>query len=127
MGVKDLNVRDRYAAEARDKHVTKLNNVLYIIVVLVKVKTSKYLSKQTKFETKLEVKKKKIHNSYVSFDIVTFAIYGKNNGNMIVGETSDFFSFQNITYAYPPHAVYVPFIYLHIKVSRSPLEPNLST
>ena len=59
MGVKDLNVRDRYAAEARDKHVTKLNNVLYIIVVLVKVKTSKYLSKQTKFETKLEVKKKK--------------------------------------------------------------------
>ena len=58
MGVKDLNVRDRYAAEARDKHVTKLNNVLYIIVVLVKVKTSKYLSKQTKFETKLEVKKK---------------------------------------------------------------------
>ena len=59
MGVKDLNVRDRYAAEARDEHVTKLNNVLYIIVVLVKVKTSKYLSKQTKFETKLEVKKKK--------------------------------------------------------------------
>ena len=58
MGVKGLNVRDRYAAEARDKHVTKLNNVLYIIVVLVKVKTSKYLSKQTKFETKLEVKKK---------------------------------------------------------------------
>ena len=93
MGVKDLNVRDRYAAEARDKHVTKLNNVLYIIVVLVKVKTSKYLSKQTKFETKLEVKKKKIHNSYVSFDIVTFAIYGKNNGNMIVGETSEFFQF----------------------------------
>ena len=59
MGVKDLNVRDRYAAEARDEHVTKLNNVLYIIVVLVKVKTSKYLSKQTKFETKHEVKKKK--------------------------------------------------------------------
>ena len=39
----------------------------------------------------------------------------------------NFFSFQNITYAYPPHAVYVPFVYLHIKVSRSPLEPNLST
>ena len=39
----------------------------------------------------------------------------------------NFFSFQNVTYAYPPHAVYVPFIYLHIKVSRSPLEPNLST
>ena len=58
MGVKGF-VRDRYAAEARDEHVTKLNNVLYIIVVLVKVKTSKYLSKQTKFETKLEVKKKK--------------------------------------------------------------------
>ena len=38
-----------------------------------------------------------------------------------------FFSFQNVTYAYPPYAVNVPFISSHIKVSRSSLEPNLST
>ena len=42
-----------------------------------------------KFETQLEVERK-IHNSYVSFDIVTFPIYGKNNGNMVVGETPEF-------------------------------------
>ena len=71
-----------------------------------------------KFETKLEVERK-IHNSYVSFDIVTFPIYGKNNGNMFVGEIPEFFSFQNVTYAYPPHAVNVSFISSHIKVSRS--------
>ena len=70
MGVKDLNVRDRYAAEARDEHVTKLNNVLYIIVVLVKVKTSKYLLKQTKFETKLEVKKKK-NTQFLRFFLIS--------------------------------------------------------
>ena len=69
--------------------MTELDKVLYIIIALVEVKTSKFLSKQTKFETKLEVEKKK-HNSYVSFDIVTFAIYGKNNGNMVVGETPEF-------------------------------------
>ena len=34
-----------------------------------------------------------MHNSYVSFDIVTFAIYGKNNGNMVVSEIPDFFHF----------------------------------
>ena len=45
-----------------------------------------------KFETKLEVERK-IHNSYVSFDIVTFPIYGKNNGNMVVGEIPEFFQF----------------------------------
>ena len=38
-------MRDRYAGEACDEHVTKLDNVLYIIIALVKVKTSKYLSK----------------------------------------------------------------------------------
>ena len=38
-------MRDHYAAEARDEHVTELDNVLYIIIALVKVKTSKYLSK----------------------------------------------------------------------------------
>ena len=91
-----------------------------------KSKPANISRKQTKFETKLEVEKKK-HNSYVSFDIVTFAIYGKNNGNMVVSEYQNFFSFQNVTYAYPPYAVNVPFIPSHIKVSRSSLEPNLST
>ena len=37
----------------------------------------------------------------------------------------NFFSFQNVTS--PPHAVNVPFISSHLKVSRSSLEPNLST
>ena len=34
----------------------------------------------------------------------------------------NFFSFQNVTYAYPPHAVNVSFISSHIKVSRSSLD-----
>ena len=94
MGVKGLNVRDRYAAEARDEHVIKLDNVLYIIIALVNIKTSKYLSKKKKkFETKLEVEKKKKNKSYVSFDIVIFAIYGKNNGNLDVDEILEFFQF----------------------------------
>ena len=38
-------MREDYAAEARDEYVTELHNVLYIIIDLVKVKTSKYLSK----------------------------------------------------------------------------------
>ena len=37
-------MRDDYAAEVRDKHVTELDNVLYIIKALVNIKTSKYLS-----------------------------------------------------------------------------------
>ena len=37
-------MRDDYAAEARDEHVTKLDNVTYIIRALVNIKTSKYLS-----------------------------------------------------------------------------------
>ena len=44
-GVKCLSVRDDYAAEARDEHVTKLDNVLYIIIALINIKTSYYLSK----------------------------------------------------------------------------------
>ena len=52
-------MRDDYAAEARDEHVTKLDNVLYIIIALVSIKTSKSLSEQTKFKTKLEVNKQK--------------------------------------------------------------------
>ena len=44
-GVQCLTVRDDYAAEARDEHVTKLDNVLYIIIALVNIKTSYNLSK----------------------------------------------------------------------------------
>ena len=51
-------MRDDYAAEARDEHVTELDNVLYIIIALFNIKTRKYLSEKTKFETKLEVEKK---------------------------------------------------------------------
>ena len=38
-------MRDDYAALARGEHVTKLDNVLYIIIALVNIKTSYYLSK----------------------------------------------------------------------------------
>ena len=80
-------MRDDYAAEAGDEHVTKLNNVLYIIIALVNIKTSKYLSKTNEVWNKARGCKK-IHNPYVSFDIVTFAIYSNNNGYMVVGEIS---------------------------------------
>ena len=44
-------MRDHYAVEARDQHVTEPDNVMYIIIALVKVKISNYLSKKkTKFE-----------------------------------------------------------------------------
>ena len=72
-------MRDDYAAEARDEHVTKLDNVTYII------RGRQYQNQQIslcKFVTKLEVEKK-LHNPYVSFDMVTFAIYSNNNGNMV--------------------------------------------
>ena len=52
-------MRDDYAAKARDEHVTKLDNVLYIFIALVNIKTSYYLSKKKKIETKLEVKIKR--------------------------------------------------------------------
>ena len=52
-------MRDHYAAEARDEHVTKLDNVLYIIIALVNIKTSKYLSKTNEVETMLEMGEKK--------------------------------------------------------------------
>ena len=42
-------MRDDYVAEAGDEHVTKLNNVLYIIIALVNIKISKYLSKTNEF------------------------------------------------------------------------------
>ena len=94
MGVKGLNVRDRYAAEARDEHAIKLDKVLYIIIALVNIKTSKYLSKKKRsLKQSSRLKKKKINKSYVSFDIVIFAIYGKNNCNLDVDEIQEFFQF----------------------------------
>ena len=60
MGVKGLNVRDRYAAEARDEHAIKLDKVLYIIIALVNIKTSKYLSKKKRsLKQSSRLKKKK--------------------------------------------------------------------
>ena len=64
--------------------MTKLDNLLYIIIALVNIKTNYYLSKTNEF--------KNIQNAYVSFDIVTLAIYSNNNGNMLVGEKPVFFS-----------------------------------
>ena len=52
-------MRDDYVAKARDEHVTEQDSVLYIIIALVSIKTSKYLSEQTKFKTKLEVNKQR--------------------------------------------------------------------
>ena len=72
--------------------MTELDKLLYIIIDLVKVKTSKCLLKTNEVWNKAQGWKK-IRNSYVSFDIVTFAIYGKNNGNMVVGEIPEFFQF----------------------------------
>ena len=85
-------MRDDYAAVARGENVTKLDNVLYIIIALVNIKTSYYLSKTNEVWNKARGWKK-IHNPYVSFDIVTFAIYSNNNGNMVVGEIPEFFQF----------------------------------
>ena len=85
-------MRDDHAAEARDEYVTKLGNVLYIIIAPVNIKTSYYLSKTNEVWNKARGWKK-IHNPYVSFDIVTFAIYSNNNGNMVVGEIPEFFQF----------------------------------
>ena len=38
-------MRDDYAAEADDEDVIKPDNVLYITIALIKIKTSQYLSK----------------------------------------------------------------------------------
>ena len=61
MGVKGLNVRDRYATKARDEHAIKLDKVLYILIALVNIKTSIYLSKKKrslKQSSRLKKKKK---------------------------------------------------------------------
>ena len=107
--------------------MTELDKLLYIIIALVEVKTSKYLSKTNEIWNKARGWKKKIHNSYVSFDIVTFAIYGKNNGNMVVGEIPEFFQFPKrdicISTARCKCTIHI-FTYKGIKVV---IRPNLST
>ena len=114
-------------AEARDEYVTELDNVMYIIIALVKVKTSKYLSKTNEVWNKARGWKEK-------YSIPTFLLISEHSRYMVrltviwlSVKYQNFFSFQDVTYAYPPHAVNVPFISSHIKVSRSSLEPNLST
>ena len=61
--------------------------------------------------------KKKLHNPYVSFDIVTFAIYGNNNGDMVVGEILEFFQFpkRDISTARCKCTIYI-FTYKGIKL-----------
>ena len=92
---------------------------MYIIIALVNIKTSKYLSKTNEVWNKAPGWKKKIRNSYVSFDIVTFPIYGKNNGNMVVGEIPEFFQFPRrdicISTARCKCTIYI-FTYKSIKV-----------
>ena len=58
-GVRGLTVRDDYEAEARDEHVTELDNVLYIIIALVNIKISYYISKTNEVWNKARGWKKK--------------------------------------------------------------------
>ena len=51
-------MRDHYAAEVRDEHVTELDNIPYIISSRQYQKPANISRKQMKFETKLEVEKK---------------------------------------------------------------------
>ena len=101
----------------RDEHLTKLYNALYIIIALVNIKTRKYLSKTNEVWSKAPDWKKKSHNPYVSSDIVTFAIYSNNNGNMVVGEIPEFFLFpkRDISTARCKCTIYI-FTYKSIKV-----------
>ena len=108
-------MRDDYAAEARDEHVTKLDNVLYIIIALVNIKTSKYLSKTNEVQTMLEIGEKK--NTIPPFLLISWnSIYGKNNGYMVVGEIPEFFLFpkRDISTERCKCTIYI-FIYKDIK------------
>ena len=98
---------------------------MYIIIALVHIKTSKYLSKTNELWNRARDWKKKYtipmlllisqHSRYIEIMTVIWLSVKYQN----------FFSFPNVTS--PPHAVNVPFRSSHIKVSRSSLEPNLST
>ena len=110
-----MTVRDDYAAEARDEHVTELDNVLYIIIALVKVKTSKYLSKTNEVWNKARGWKEK-------YTIPTFLLISEHSRYMVritviwlSVKYQNFFTFQDVKYAYPPYTVNVPFISSHIK------------
>ena len=92
---------------------------MYVIVIaFVKVKTGEYLSKTNEVWNKARGWKN-IHNSYVSFDIVTLAIYGKYKGNMVVGEIPEFLQFTKrdkcISTARCKCTIYI-FTYKNIKV-----------
>ena len=97
--VKDLNVRDRYSSCQSQNQQISLEN-----------------KRNLKQSSRL---KKNIHNSYVSFDIVTLAIYGKNKGNMVIGEIPEFFQFPKrnicISTARCKCTIYI-FTYKSIKV-----------
>ena len=80
-------MRDDYAAEADDEDVIKPDNVLYITIALIKIKTSQYLSKTSEVWSKARGWKKKHTQS------LRFFRYRNNNGNMVVGEISEFFQF----------------------------------
>ena len=112
-------MRYNYAAEARDEHLTKLDNALYIIIALVNIKTRKYLSKTNEVRSKARDWKKNTQSlRFFWYIIVIITVI------WLSVKYQNFFCFQNVTS--PPHAVNVPFISSHIKVSRSSLEPNLS-
>ena len=118
-------MRYNYAAEARDEHLTKLYNALYIIIALVNIKTRKYLSKTNEVWSKAPDWKKKT-------TIFTFLLISEHSRYIVIimviwlsVKYQNFFCFQNVTS--PPNAVNVPFISSYIKISRPSLEPNLST
>ena len=94
----------------------KFHWFLYIIIALVNIKTSYYLSKTNEVWNKARGWIK-IHYPYVTLDIVTFAIYSNNNGNMVVGETPEFFPFSksDISTARCKCTIYI-FTYKGIKV-----------
>ena len=88
--------------------MTKLDNVLYIIIALVDIKTSYYLSKTNEVWNKTRGWKK-YTKCLRSFDIATLAIYSNNNGNMIVGEIPKFFQF-------PKRDIF--FFFFHLKLNQ---------
>ena len=109
-------MRDHCAAEARHQHVTEPDNVMYNYSS--RQSQNQQLSLEKKRNLKQSSRLKKIHNPYVSFDIVTFAIYGNNNnGNMVVGEIPQFFQFpkRDISTARCKCTIYI-FTYKGIKV-----------
>ena len=106
-GVKDLNVRDRYSfCQSQNQRISLENK------------------RSLKQSSRLKI----------TYTIPTFLLISWHSRYMVrirviwlSVKYLNFYSLQNVTNAYPPHAVNVPFISSHIKISRSSLEPNLST